>query len=804
VSGSGAYGLVWDQAEIGSGGWQGIEALNFTDPTPAGIAAELRVQLTRPASGLQPGDLLVEGPDGPAPTFAASVADGDSAMIVRFAQPASGRLPRGQHRVTLTSGGADPLHPFFADGTFDFYIDCPAGDCRPDIAPDAARTDPDPAIDMATKDYAGFLKVAQDWVRATDPNWSDLAPASIEATLIEVMAHHAEMLSIHQDRVVQEAFVDTARERISLTRHAAFLGLDLDQGRTAETVVAIDVAQAGYLPVGTPLERREQGGHVTTRFETVDAVFLDPRWNAGLADPADGAGLTAAAWPGATDAVLPVGTTGLLVLGWDRGLAPGQRIALVQGARTHVATLTDLAEFEAPGWATRPSDAPSVTPVQVTQLCWDAPSTVAFAPWSDVSGLPLLISANLVGARHGETRSAATDPDAGMIGFGSGRRDRVNASDTATGQLLLRALRTPEGDVLMDPGPPPRPAITLSVGDAPFTWQPDLRNSSGFDRHYSTERDTDGSVWLIFGDGVRGRAVPLPAAGIVARYRRGDPAAGNIGAFALNAVGRFPDGDSRNDDIAALAVIATTNIAAATGGQRPVSADVARQLIPESIRHPALERCVTPDDYRRAAESVPGVAQAAAKPLGGIFNTIALLVAPDSGDTLAPELADAVWSHVDGLRMAGREHIVRPPDYVPLDIALLLCPADGAGAGAVRDQARAALLPGTADRPGFFHRSRIGFGAEVRLADILAAVQRQPAIGAVRALAFRPLLDAGADPVRRAIRLGPTEIAQFAGNDARPDRGRLTLRIQGIDPTTPPAVFRVGGPAPEPAKEPTP
>ncbi|MDK3073539.1 baseplate J/gp47 family protein [Sedimentitalea sp. JM2-8] len=804
MSGPGAYGLVWDQAEIGSGGWQGIEALNFTDPTPAGIAAELRVQLIRPADGLQPGDLLLRGPDGPAPAFTVSVGDGDTVILVRFAQPAAGRLPRGRHRVTLDSGGADPLHPFFAGGVFDFYIDCPAGDCRPDIAPEAPATGPDPAIDMATKDYAGFLKVAQDWVRATDPNWSDLAPASIEATLIEVLAHHAEMLSIHQDRVVQEAFVDTARERISLTRHAAFLGLELDQGRTAGTVVAIDVAQAGYLPAGTPLERREQGGRVTTRFETLDAVFLDPRWNAGLADPADGSGLLAAAWPGAADAVLPAGSTGLLVLGWDRGLAPGQRIALVQGARTHVATLTDLIEFEAPGWAALPSDPPSVAPVQVTQLCWDAPSAVAFQPWSDASGLPLLISANVIGARHGETRIAATDPEAGMIGFGSGRRDLVSASDTATGQVLLRALRTPEGEVLMDPGPPPRPAISLTVGDAAFTWQPNLRTSSGFDRHFSTERDSDGSVWLIFGDGVRGRALPLQGVAIVARYRRGDPAAGNIGAFALNSVGRFPDGDSRNDDIAALAVIATTNITAASGGRRPVSAEVARDLIPESIRHPALERCVTPEDYRRAAETVPGVAQAAAKPLGGIFNTIALLVAPEEGDTLPPELADAVWAHVDGLRMAGREHVVRPPDYVPLDIALLLCPADGAGAGAMRDQARAALVPGTAARPGFFHRSRIGFGAEVRLADILAAVQRQPAIGAVRALAFRPLLDAGPDPVRRAIRLGPTEIAQFAGNDARPDRGRLTLRIQGIDPVDPPAAFVVGGPAPEPAKETTP
>ncbi len=805
MTGSRSHGLVWDQAEIVPGGWQGIEALNFTDPTPAGLAAELQIELAKTAAGLQPGDVLIAGPDGDAPDFITSVADGDLVILVKFAIPVSGRLPRGQHRVQLATGGNDPLHPFFASGSFDFYIDCPAGDCRPELPPAARADGPEPAIDLTTKDYHGFMQVAQDWVRSTDPNWSDLAPASVEATLIETMAYHAEMLSIHQDRVVQEGFIDTARERISLTRHASFLGLELDQGATAETVVALDVAVPGFLPQGTPIERREDGGRVTSHFEIVEPVFLDPPWNAGLADPADGVGLQAAAWPGAADAVLPVGTCALLILNWDRALVPGQRIALVQGARTHVATLRTIREIEAPGWTADPTDPLGTAPVQVTELIWDEPTTTPFAPWSDPSGLPMLITANLATARHGETRIASTALAPGIIGFGTGRRDIVTASDGTTGQLLLRALRTPEGDVLNNAGNPPRPAVSLTIDDEVYSWQPNLRSSAGFDRHFTTERDNDGSVWVLLGDGVRGRAIPLPNGAtlpsetLTLAYRHGDPAAGNIGAFALNAVGRFVGNDTVNADVDALAIIAATNITVATGGRRPVSLDLARQQIPESIRHPALERCVTADDYRRAAEMVPGVAQAAAKPLGGIFNTVALLVAPDDGDILEDTLAHAVWSHVDRLRMAGREHIVQPPDYVPLDIALLLCPSDGAGAGQVRDQARKALVPGSLPRPGFFHRSRISFGAEVRLADILAEVQRQPAIGAVRALVFRPLLDAGSNPVRRVVRLAPTEIAQFAGEDARPDRGRLTLRVEGIDPPeSPPAAFAVGGPAPEP------
>lgn len=801
-----AFGLLWDEAEVGVGRWQGVRALNFTDPTPPGLSAELRVQLIVAANGLAAGDISVFGPDGTARSIEVSVADGDTVVLVQFAVLASGQERPGQHALRLLSGGADPLHPFFTEAMFDFYVDCPAGDCRPEQNSHVVADVPEPSIDLATKDYRGFLQVAQDWARATDPNWSDLSPASVEGTLIELLAHHAEMLSIHQDRVAQEAFIETARERISLTRHARFLGLNLEQGATAQSVIVVDIdaAEAGYLPAGTPIERLEAAGRVTTHFETTEAAFLDPRWNAGLADLAAGNGLMPAAWPGAADAVFPKGTKGMLLWGKDKGLFEGQRVALMQGGQTHIARIIGLREIKAAGWVSSPSDPPTTAEADLTEIVWQVPTEVVFSPWSDRPGLPFLISANIVDALHGETRRASNNPTAGVIGLKASRQDAVFASDPVTGELLLRALRTPEDSVLMAQGTPPRPAVSLAVADEPFSWQPNLRSSAGFDRHFTTEREEDGSVWLIFGDGVRGRAIPaapgakLPSDTLSLSYRRGDPAAGNIGAFALNAVGRFPAGDTRNAEVANLAVSAVSNVTAATDGRRAVSLDVARQLIAESIRHPALERCVTLDDYRRAAETVPGVARAAVKSLGGLFNTLVVLVAPEQGEVLAPGLAQAVWQQLDRLRMAGREHVVRAPDYLALELTLLICPAAGADAASVRAQARAALVPGSAERPGFFHHARIGFGAEIRLTAILAAVQAQPAVGAVRALAFRSIRDASRVQLRRSIRLGPTEIALFAGDEARPDRGRLILRVEGSDPPRRPSdVFVVGGPEPE-------
>ncbi|MFM7532840.1 MAG: hypothetical protein ACKO5J_10245, partial [Rubrivivax sp.] len=343
------------------------------------------------------------------------------------------------------------------------------------------------------------------------------------------------------------------------------------------------------------------------------------------------------------------------------------------------------------------------------------------------------------------------------------------------------------------------PALVLKVGESLWLEQPDLWTSAGFDPHYTTEREDDGSVWLLFGDGLRGQALDLDSdPKIELAYRRGMAEAGNLGVFALNAA-LPPEGDDAGAAaaFAALAIRAATNILPATGGRGAVSADVARQLIPESLRHPALERCVTADDYARAAETVPGIAQAAPRLLGGLFSTIAVLCAPEIGDDLPPALADAVHARLNALRMTVREHRVAAPDYLPLDIALLICPAKGAEAAAVRRAVRVALAPGSAAAPGFFHRSRAGFGAAVRLADLLATVHAAAGVRAAKALVFRPLLDAGGDAVRRAILPGPTEIVQFAADEARPERGRLTVRIEGIDPHDPPAAFTVGGPAPE-------
>ena len=803
----GAFGLQWGDAEIGPG-WQGIVALGFTEPPPPGFAVALTVRLAIPASGILPDDITVTAPDGlPLETDVMPISDGDGEITLRFAQQG----PRGQTRVRLLSGGDDPLDPFFAEAGFDFFVACPAGDCRePDPPPPPAG--PQPAIDLATKDFAGFLAVMQNWAAATDPNWAGGNPASTEAMLIELLAHHAEMLSLHQDRVAQEAFIDTARERLSLARHAAALGLSLDEGGSALAIVAVDLppGRAGFLPAGTRFVREEGMGRITATFTSTAPAMLDAAWNAGLQRDGDRGQLRLAAWPGAPDAILPAGTRDLLLWGWGAHLLPGRRIALVQGRTAHVTRIAALSEISQPGWVADPSDPAHMLPQELTRLELAAPLPAPFRPWSDPDGAPLLITANLVEAIHGTPVSAANEEGAAMD-LGASRQDLVTATDLVTGQPMIRALRTPQAQVLTDADG--RPSVRLHIGAEEWQWQPTLMNSAGFDRHFTTDTEEDGSVWLTFGDGNRGRAVPLPP-GTGARalanqpahqrirldWRQGDAEAGNLGAFALTGA-RAPGGHDAGAaaDFAALAPVAATNLLPATGGRARVSTAVARDLIPESIRNPARARCVTADDYARAAEDVPGIARAAAKPLGGVFNTIMVLCAPNEGDRLDGATAAAVHARLDALRMAGREHVLGAPDYVALDLYLIVCPRGSAGAAAIRRNLRDALAPGSAARPGFFHPSRRGFGDSIRLPDLLAAAARARGVGAVKAATFRPLHHAGAAQIAQVIELGPTEIAQFAGDEAHPERGRLTVTVMGTDTPPPGQGFVLAGPAPEPA-----
>lgn len=793
--------LAWRDPRLEGDDWQGIQvlALSLDPPESEPRGATLTVHLARPADGLQAGHVQLSGGRRvhALPYEVSFPEDGGGnrlpALVIRF--PAIG--DPSTYYVTLLGGGAYPLHPFFAMADFTFAVDCESGDCRPlaDHVPGARA--PAPAVDLLTKDYAGFLSLLADRVRVTNPHWADLSPASFERVLLELLAHHGDMLSYYQDRVANEAFLDTATQRYSIRQHGLLLGYRLFDGASATTVLGVECSASGHVPRGLQVRMEERPGEAPVVFSVRERTRVEPDNNA----------LAPAAWPGAHDARIPAGENRMLLWGANEALRIGQRVAFVQGTFSQIVTLSEITRLELPGWVESPSEPLAATPVPVTEISWSTTERLErdLFPWehdppiadpAEREAQRLRIYGNLVDAVHGENRVAWLNP-----GTGVRRRDviiRLDAQNSAIGIVrrgedrvrMLRALRVPEGPVLFDRAEDGSGALALelSIDEEPWYAQEHLHRSQSYDRHYVATTAEDGSVWLQFGDGIHGQAVELPAdanaAGprIAIRYRVGDPISGNCAMGTLTHAVRPEDASSDvGVDLDALGHTTFTNVVPGRGGRQPEALDAARQAIPASLRRAPLERAVTLSDYAAAAEAVPGVARAAARSIGGMFNTVVVLVDPDGQGDLDPALARAVSEQLDRLRMTGREHWVAAPAYVPLDIELGICAEPGWPRHEVRDRVYTALRPGTRERPGFFHPDNLSFAEAVELGDVLAYVQALPGVRSVKAFVFRPLLVASARAVLPRIRLGTTEIARMDGDPAFPDNGRLVVRVAGLD-----------------------
>jgi hypothetical protein len=769
--------LSWTDARL-DGQWQGIRRLSLAlSGTP--LKATITVHLAQPPAGLKPSDLAIDGPRVPnivSVTFDV-VAMTATINLDSIGTPAT-------YWVRLLSGGAHPLHPLFALASFQFAIDCESADCRPseDVAPHVDR--PAPPIDYATRDFTGFQQLLATHVTVRNDDWGDPAAASQEQMLSDLLAHHGDLLAYFQDRVANEAFVTTARTRHALRQHGLLLGYDVNEGVAGTTLLSFEVADDGWVPAGLPVRTETRDGDEPLFYTTQERTPV--RIEHGL--------LTPAAWPGATTARVPAGTTRMLLWGHDLALREGQQLALHTATETFLIAIDSVLELALPGWVHAPTDpAPDpVTdpPAPVTEITWRAQQALPrdLLPWIDAAhgGDDLKIRGNLVMAVFGEPREASTHPDADGVPIRIELDDRSATLETinvgATQKYSVRALRLPESPLVWESRDGVvGPALDVEIDGLPWFLQPHLYSSRPFDRHYTIAVADDGIVWLQFGDGIHGERVieDLPAhPHIRVRYRRGNPGNGNCPRDVLRIVEK-PLDPAAVIDVQALNIISVTNAIAGTGGISSESDDAIRESIPRSLRHGPLERAVSLADYASIASSVPGVARATARALGGVFNTVMILVDPEGQADLDPDLRELVRSRIDHVRMAGREHVVAEARYVPLDIELWVCAEPGVPRHRVRERVIATLRPGTADHKGWFHPDRLSFAESVELGDVLAVVQTVPGVRSVKAKRFHRLIDPRA-AVEARIVMQPTEVARLDADLSRPDNGRLEIKVVGL------------------------
>ena len=129
--------------------------------------------------------------------------------------------------------------PRYTCAEFSFKVECPSDlDCKMDDACPPA-TFPAPEISYLAKDYASFRQLMLDRLAVTMPDWQERHVPDLGITLVELLAYAADHLSYYQDAVATEAYLNTARQRISVRRHARLVDYSLHEGTNARAWVSV-------------------------------------------------------------------------------------------------------------------------------------------------------------------------------------------------------------------------------------------------------------------------------------------------------------------------------------------------------------------------------------------------------------------------------------------------------------------------------------------------------------------------------------------------------------------------------------
>jgi Baseplate J-like protein len=656
--------------------------------------------------------------------------------------------PAGDFSVYELTLNAPNLDPFLSSVEFSFMASCPVDfDClQPVECPPPALSEP--LLDYLAKDYASFRRLMLDLLPQLNPNFIERNPSDLGIALIELLAYHGDHLSYAQDAVGNEAYLDTARHRISARRHARLIDYRMHDGRNAWTYVHVAVTATGTLDIATkmltkissPLGRNTAppGVVIDESKITADSLERDPALSSTVVfESTHKAGLAPQnnevfihTW-GNEECCLRRGTTEVFLYSVNPATHVAELPVLkrgdlllfeeVKGPLTGAAADANLVNRqvvlidEIVSGTTDPLYKDVLTSDNALQRfqAGDTPLPLLRVRWlrDDALGFPLCISArlpdigkvrnisvargNIILADHGlsisETillPSPAPADEIVQIELSRGPLTKYCLPAEVEYDLATGQLKTERRYLACDVRET-TPAVSLRVSSPSLSTElwtvvPDLLDSSAFDQNFVAEVDNSGRASLRFGDGEYGREVS-GATRFDAVYRIGNGVRGNIGLDSLAHVAL--SGPANWID-------SVRNPLAAVGGVDAEPIGEVRQKAPQAF-HAEQFRAVTEADYVNAAKKMTDVAGAVASfRWTGSWYTVFVGVDPrdqqdlifESGGRirLSPRLERRVRAFLTRYRLAGYDMEIRPPQFVPLEIEIEICVTPGYFRGDVK------------------------------------------------------------------------------------------------------------------------
>lgn len=96
-------------------------------------------------------------------------------------------------------------------------------------------------ISYLSRDYDSFRQDVLDLIPRKLPEWTDRSEADFGVALVELFAYMADILSYYQDRIANEAFLNTAQERRSVVDHLRLIGYETAPAAAAAARLSVVV-----------------------------------------------------------------------------------------------------------------------------------------------------------------------------------------------------------------------------------------------------------------------------------------------------------------------------------------------------------------------------------------------------------------------------------------------------------------------------------------------------------------------------------------------------------------------------------
>lgn len=715
---------------------------------------------------------------------------------------------------TLSVEYKEIMDPLFSEIDFKFRPGCFNTNCKPEwkTAPEPKK---DPSIDYLAKDYDSFKHTMIAAMMERVPGWQPTSEADLDQAFIELFSAAADELSDYQDRVINEAYLPTARKRVSLARHARLMDYHIHQGNQASTWLVLNLKERADLNLADkPLDIIVWSGSENMNvpssviFSTCTDQYFHYLLNKmdlytwRVSKSSQEAGTLTALDAGSTMADLRItgtenetkmvrdlinnGEIKYLLIKENFNPATGEALGRDPNKRQLLKLRTEAKALKDP-----------VTDEWFLRVLWEDGLRnnycfTVYCPDGSKENISYF-QGNLVEIYHGRpVKTVFKEPiqenNAQTKNIGEFYFERTKRNSSLTNEengennnkewVICRLPESPLAYRNTSPGGEQKTTstldVTVKIGSVDYEWNEEvsLVHSDDSDKngnHFVVETDEDGRSLIRFGDGINGKKIPYGSE-IHCFYQIGRGLDGNIGRDKLF-----------NFDKTKLSNIESCyNPFNATNGRDPEPVEEIIRRIPEAYRSRQL-RAVTLNDYVNRAQELGEVSRAVARYVWtGSWRSVHITIDPAGTDELKDEVRDKIMRDLDSVRLIGEDLEIRPPKFVPLRIDVLLCVHPDYWAEDIKSVLEQEFSNGytTDRRKAFFHPDLWTFGQEIRRSQIIGRVQSIMGVDHVVDVIVRRWGEA-APQADGIIKLRPNEIIQVKNDPNQMETGYIFFDVKG-------------------------